>query len=71
MVTSTEEFSKDVDYIQLRQHSVQWPSFAKTIVNFRYHICEGLCDYISYRGGRCAWILIIKLVGWLIILLLS
>ena len=55
MDTSTEEFSKDVDYIQLRQHSVQWSSFDKEVVSFRYHTYEGLCVHISYSGGHCAW----------------
>jgi hypothetical protein len=66
MDTSTEEFRKNVDYIQLRQHSVQWPSFAKATVSFRYHTCEGFRGHISYRGGHCAWNLVIKLVGWLV-----
>jgi hypothetical protein len=66
MDTSTEVFSKDVDYIQLRQHNVQWPSFAKAIVSFRCHTCEGLRGHISYRGGHRAWSLVIKLVGRLV-----
>ena len=71
MYTSTEEFSKDVDCIQLRQHSVKWLSFAKTIVSFRYHTCEEIRGHIGYRGGQYAWNLVIKLFGWLIILLLN
>ena len=71
MDTSTEEFIKNVDYIHLGQYSVQWPSFVKERASFWYHKCEGLHGHISYRGGHCAWSLVIKLVGWLIILLLS
>jgi len=63
MDTSAEEFTKDVDYIQLGQHSVQWPSFAKEIVSFWYHTCEGLRVFVSYRGGHCTWSLVIRLVG--------
>jgi hypothetical protein len=60
-----------VDYIQLRHHSVQWPSFAEAIVSFRYHTREGLRGHVSYRGGQCAWSLVVKLFGWSFISLLN